>query len=161
MTQRLLALGLALAFALAQAPAAAAQQSRARALDDWSALQTLSPGQKLVVRTKDGDRLTGRFDSASDLLLNYEEDNGRKVSLTRESIKLVQLNRGKSRLNGALLGAAIGGGGGLAFGGWAYAQDDFNATIIAAPALLGAGIGAGIGAALGKGNKNETVYEAP
>lgn len=161
MTHRLLTLGLALAFALAQAPAVTAQQSRARALDDWSALQTLSRGQKVIVRTKDGDRLTGRFDSASDLLLNYEEDNGRKVSLTRESVKLVQLNRGKSRLNGALLGAAIGGGGGLALGGWAYAQDDFNATIIAAPALLGAGIGAGIGAALGKGNKNETVYEAP
>ena len=161
MTHRLVALGLALAFALAQAPAAAAQQSRARALDDWSALRTLSRGQKIVVRTKDGDRLTGRFDSASDLLLNYEEDNGRKVSLTRESVKLVQLNRGKSRLNGALLGAAIGGGGGLTLGGWAYAQDDFNASIIAAPALLGAGIGAGIGAALGKGNKNETVYEAP
>jgi hypothetical protein len=160
-THRLLTLGLALAFALAQAPAVAARQSRTRALDDWSALQTLSRGQKIVVRTKDGDRLTGRFDSASDLLLNYEEDNGRKVSLTRESVKLVQLNRGKSRLNGALLGAAIGGGGGLAIGGWAYAQDDFNATVIAAPALLGAGIGAGIGAALGKGNKNETVYEAP
>lgn len=158
---RLLTLGLALAFALAQAPAVAAQQSRARVLDDWSALQTLSRGQKIVVRTKDGDRLTGRFDSATDLLLNYEEDNGRKVSLTRESVKLVQLNRGKSRLNGALLGAAIGGGGGLALGGWAYAQDDFNAAIIAAPALLGAGIGAGIGAAFGKGNKNETVYEAP
>ena len=160
MTHRLLALGLALASVLALSPAPAAAQTR-RALDDWSALQTLSPGQKIVVRTMDGDRLTGRFDSANDLLLNYEEDNGRKVSLKRESIKLVQLNRGKSRLNGALVGAGIGGGGGLALGGWAYSLDDFNAGIIAAPALLGAGIGAGIGAALGKGNKNETVYEAP
>ncbi|HEX6182432.1 MAG TPA: hypothetical protein VFZ44_00880 [Pyrinomonadaceae bacterium] len=169
MTHRLLTLGLTLAFALAQAPSAAAQTKFAPAPArpaaappaDWSAVQALSPRQKIVVRTMDGDRLTGRFDSATDLLLNYEEDNGRKVSLKRESIKLVQINRGKSRLNSALLGAAIGGGGGLAIGGWAYAQDDFHPTIIAAPALLGAGIGAGIGAALGKGNKNETVYEAP
>ncbi len=122
MTQRLLALGLALAFALAQAPAASAQ-ARARSLDDWSAVQTLTPGQKLVVRTKDGDRLTGRFDSANDLLINFT-DGSRKVSLTRESIKLVQLDRGNSRAKAALFGFAVG-------------------------------------AATGKGNKNETIYEAP
>ncbi len=120
MTHRLLALGLALAFALAHGPAVAARQSRARVLDDWSALQTLSRGQKIVVRTKDGDRLTGRFDSASDLLLNYEEDNGRKVSLTRESVKLVQLDRGNSRGKGALFGAAVGAGAGFAFGAIFY-----------------------------------------
>jgi hypothetical protein len=157
-THRLLTLGLALAFALATAPAASAQTRRAA--DDWSAVQSLSAGQKIIVRTKDGDRLTGRFDSASDLVVNFTDD-GRKVSLTRESIKLVQLNRGKSRLNGALLGAAIGGGGGLIIGGSAYAQGDFNSAVVYGPGALGAGIGAGIGAALGKGNKNETIYEAP
>ncbi|MET0624220.1 MAG: LSm family protein [Pyrinomonadaceae bacterium] len=159
MRNRFFALGFALLLTFTQAaPAFAATP---RALDDWSALQTLSAGQRLVIRTKDGDRLTGRFDSVSDLLLNYVEDNGRKVSLRRESIKVVQLNRGKSRGKAALLGAVIGGGAGLALGGWAYAQDDFNAAIVYAPGALGAGIGAGIGAALGKGNKNETVYEAP
>jgi hypothetical protein len=156
-THRLLALGLALAFALAPGSAASAQTRRA--LDDWSALHSLTAGQKIIVRTKDGDRLTGRFDSASDLLLNYVEDNGRKVSLQRESIKLVQLNRGKSRGKAALLGAAIGGGAALAIGGWAYSQGDFHPSVVYGPGALGAGIGAGIGAALGKGNKNETVYE--
>lgn len=158
MTSRLFALGLALVFALGQARPAPAQTRRAP--DDWSAVQALAAGEKIVVRTKDGDRLSGRFDSASDLLINFTHD-GRKVSLTRESIRRVQLNRGKSRLNGALLGAAIGGGGGLAFGGWVYSYGDFNSVVVYGPGLLGAGIGAGIGAALGKGNKNETVYEAP
>lgn len=158
MRNRIFALGLALLLSLVQAPAAAAQTRRS--LGDWSAVEALTAGEKIVVRTKDGDRLSGRFDSATDLLLNFTRD-GRKVSLTRESIRLVQLNRGKSRLNGALLGAAIGGGGGLGFGGWVYSYGDFNSAVVYGPGLLGAGIGAGIGAAFGKGNKNETVYEAP
>ena len=161
MTQRLLACWLALAFALAQGPAAAAQ-TRARALDDWSAVQTLSPGRKIVVRTKDGDRLSGRFDSANDLLLNFT-DGRRKVSLTRESVKLVQLDRGNSRGKGALFGALIGAGAGFGFGAIFYFPDESDATGAALPvgAALGAGIGAAIGTATGKGNKNETVYEAP
>ena len=161
MTQRLIALGLVLAFALAQAHPASAQ-ARARALDDWSAVQALSAGQKIVVRTKDGDRLTGRFDSASDLLINFA-DGRRKVSLTRESIKLVQLDRGNSRGRGALFGALIGGAAGFAVGSILYFpyRDDMVDTTVPASAALGLAIGAGIGAATGKGNKNETVYEAP
>ena len=158
---RLLALGLALAFGLAQAPAATAQ-TRARALDDWSAVQALSAGQKLIVRTKDGDRLTGRFDSANDLLLNFT-DGRKKVSLTRESIKLVQLDRGNSRGKGVLVGALIGGAAGFAVGSILYFpfKDDMVDTTVPASAALGMAIGAGVGAATGKGNKNETVYEAP
>ena len=159
MTHRMLALAAALVFALACAPAADAQR-RAASPADWSAVQSLSPGQKIIVRTKDGDRLTGAFDSASDARIDVDDD-GRKISLTRESIKLVQLNRGKSRLNGALLGAAIGGAGGFGFGAWVHSYGDFNSSVIYGPGLLGTGIGACIGAALGKGNKNETIYEAP
>jgi hypothetical protein len=162
-TQKLPALWLALAFALAQGAAPAAAQTRAaRLLDDWSAVQTLSPGQKIVVRTKDGDRLTGRFDSANDLLVNFT-DGKRKVSLTRESIRRVQLDRGNSRVKGALFGALVGAGAGFGFGAIFYFPDESDATGAALPvgAALGAGIGAAIGTATGKGNKNETVYEAP
>jgi len=160
-TKGLFALGLALALVPALAAPAAAQ-TRARALDDWSAVQALSPGQKLVVRTKDGDRLTGRFDSANDLLINFT-DGKRKVSLTRESIKLVQLDRGNSRGKGALFGALVGGAAGFAVGSVLYFpfKDDMVDTTVPASAALGAAIGAGIGTATGKGNKNETVYEAP
>ena len=161
MTQRLLALGLALAFALAQGPAASAQTG-ARAHDDWSAVQTLSPGQKIIVRTKDGDRLSGRFDSANDLLLNFT-DGRKKISLTRESIKLVQLDRGNSRGKGMLFGFAVGAAAGFALGSAVYfpARNDIVGTTVPGCAAIGAAIGTGIGAATGKGNKNETVYEAP
>jgi hypothetical protein len=160
-TPRLLTLGLALAFALAQVPAASAQ-GRTRALDDWSAVQALSPGQKIIVRTKDGDRLSGRFDSANDLLINFT-DGKKKISLTRESVRLVQLDRGNSRGKGALFGALVGGAAGFAVGSILYFpfKDDMVDTTVPASAALGLAIGAGIGTATGKGNKNETVYEAP
>jgi len=160
-THRLLALGLALAFALAQGCPASAQ-TRARTLDDWSAVQTLSPGQKIVVRTKDGDRLSGSFDSANDLLINFT-DGKRKVSLTRESVRLVQLDRGNSRGKGALFGMLIGGAAGFAVGSALYFpfRDDMVGATVPVSAALGAAIGAGVGTATGKGNKNETVYEAP
>jgi hypothetical protein len=159
MRKRIHALTLALLLPLASGAPAAAQSRGAGG--DWSAVQALSPGAKIVVRTKDGDRLTGRFDSANDLLLNFTHD-GKKVSLTRESIRRVQLNRGKSRAKGALVGAAIGGGAGAGAGGIVVSKGDFIVgETIAGMAFIGAGIGAGIGAALGMGNKNETIYEAP
>ena len=161
MRNRLAALGLFLAVAPAQAPAAAFAQA-AQPRGDWAAVQALSPGQKISVKTKDGDRLDGRFESASDILIIFER-RGRKVSLTRDSIYLVQLDRGKSRTKGLLWGIAIGGGIGFAIGSGLYFpyRDDMVGTTVPALTALGAGIGAGIGGGFGKGNKNETVYEAP
>ena len=171
MTRRLLTLSLALAFALAPCAAPAAAQNKfapayakpaAPAPADWSAVQALSPGTKLVVRTKDGDRLTGRFESANDLLINFA-DGRRKISLTRESIRVVQLDRGNSRGRGTLIGAAIGAGAGFAVGSILYFpfKDDMVASTVPGFTGLGAAIGAGIGASTGKGRKNVTVYEAP
>jgi hypothetical protein len=148
-------------FALSQVtPSAFAQQSNARG--GWDALQALSQGEKIVVRTKDGDRLSGRFESASDILLIFTHD-GRKVSLNRDNIQRVQLNRGKSRLKGVLFGAAIGGGIGLGVGSVLYLPNrgEIVGSVVPGFAALGAGIGAGVGAALAKGNKNETIYDAP
>ena len=160
MTQRLLTLALAFAFALSSVAPAAAQTRRTT--DDWAAVQSLPAREKIVVRTKDGDRLTGRFDSATDLLINFT-DGRRKISLTRESIRRVQLDRGNSRLKGFLVGAAIGAGAGFAAGSILYFpyRDDMTGATVPVSATLGLAIGAGIGAATGKGNKNETVYEAP
>lgn len=161
MRHRIFALALALSAlsAAAFSPGASAQQGPGPR-GDWPAVQALTQGERIVVRLKEGDRLSGRFESATDLVLNFRH-GGRAVSLTRESILRVQLNRGKSRLNGALLGAGIGAGGGAAFGGYLYSLGDFNGTTIPGFSVIGAGIGAGIGAAIGKGNKNETIYEAP
>ncbi|MDQ3805314.1 MAG: hypothetical protein M3416_15980 [Acidobacteriota bacterium] len=158
-----LSLTLALVCALAPALGVSAQQRRAASAGrDWSAVEALAPGEKLVVRTKDGDRLAGRFVRATDLLLVVRHDET-EMSLVRDNVRLVQLNRGKSRLKGALFGAAIGGGAGFAAGAVVYFpyRDDIAGVTVPAFTGLGAAIGAGIGAALAKGNKNVTVYEAP
>lgn len=158
MRNRLFALGLALLFALAQAaPALAASPAPAA---DWSAVQAIAAGTKVSVRTKDGDRLTGRFESASDSNISFTHD-GRGVSLTRESIRRVEVARGKNRLTGALVGAGVGGGVGTGAGAYLLSRTD-HLTNAAMPTggVIGAGVGAAFGAAFGLGTKYETVYEA-
>ena len=129
MTNRLFALGLALVLTLSQAaPALAATPAPAA---DWTAVRTLSPGEKVAVSTMDGDRLKGRFESATDADINFTHE-GRKVTLRRDSIKRVEVGR-PNRLKGALIGAGVGGG---------------------------AGAGALFGAAVGMGTDYSTVYES-
>ena len=160
MRARIFALGLALTVALAGITPAAAQD--ASSTGDWAAVRALASGEKVVVRTADAGRKTGRFDSADDLQLVITR-GGRRVAYARDRVRLVQINHGTSRAKGALVGAAIGGGGGLAIGGGIYdsADGDFVGAFVPAVALVGAGIGAGIGALFGKGSKNVTIYEAP
>ena len=167
MKTRFFALGLALALVMTQAaPALAAGKKTAAAATtppaDWSAVQAIPRGEKIVLRMKDGQRREGRFESASDLLVNIVRD-GSSMSVERERIWRVSRKGGMSRANGALWGAAIGGGSGAVTGGVLYdaANGDFVESFVPVVALLGAGIGAGIGALFGKGKKDITIYEAP
>jgi hypothetical protein len=158
MTNRLFALTLALLFTFTQAGTAAARTPEAPAAD-WTAVQTLSSGQKVRVSTKDGDRLKGRFESANETDINFTHE-GRKVTLRRDSIKRVEVGH-RNRLNGALLGAGVGGGAGTGVGfGLVGASDHFDMTTIPTGAFVGAGIGAAIGAAAGLGTDYDTVYES-
>jgi hypothetical protein len=159
MRTKLFALLTALAIALSQAGAAAAQNKNAHG--DWSDVQSIAPGAEIAVRTKDGDRLTGRFADATTDALNFTHD-GKRVTLTRESVRSVKISRGKKRLTGALVGAGFGGGVGLGAGGYLVAHDsNYGGNALAGFSLLGAGIGAGIGAAFGFGKNYDSVYEAP
>src|SRR5918993_2376988 len=156
MKTRFFALGLALALVMTQAaPALAAGKKTAAATPppaDWSAVQAIPRGEKIVLRMKDGQRYEGRFESANDLLVNIVR-HGTSMSIERDRIRRVSQKGGMSRTNGALWGAAIGGGSGALTGGILYdaANGDFVESFAPACALLGAGIGAGIGALFGKG----------
>jgi hypothetical protein len=157
MTNRHFALALALLLTLAPAATAAAKTPNAPAAD-WSAVQALTPGEKVAVSTKDGDRLKGRFESASDTDINFTHD-GRRVTLRRDSIRRVEIGR-SNRLMGALVGAAVGGGAGAGTGTFLLSRTDhLTMTAIPAGLAIGAGAGAAVGAALGLGTDYETVYE--
>ena len=157
MTNRLFALTLALIFTLAPAATASAKTTPAPA--DWSALQSLSPGEKVRVSTRDGDRLKGRFESATETEINFTEE-GRKVTLKRDQVKRVEVGH-KNRWKGALLGAGVGGGAGAGTGAALLSRTD-HLTMRAIPVglFIGAGAGAAFGAATGLGIDYETVYES-
>ena len=157
MRNSIFALTLALLFALAPSPSVSAATPGPAA--DWSAVRTLSPGEKVAVSTKDGDRLKGRFESASEAEINFTHD-GRKVTFRREHVGRVEVGR-RDRLKGALVGAGVGAGAGTGAGfGLVGASDHFEMSTIPAGAFVGAGIGAAVGAAVGLGTKYETVYES-
>ena len=157
MRNRLFALTLALLFALA--PSAQALAATPQPAADWSAVQTLSAGDKVRVSTRDGDRLKGRFESATDTDINFTED-GRRVTLRRDQIKRVELGH-KNRWKGALLGAGVGGGAGAGAGTYLLSRTDhLTMTAIPAGLAIGAGAGAAFGAAVGLGTDYETVYES-
>lgn len=80
-------------------------------------------------------------------------------ALVQHSIGRVQVNRGRARLKGALIGAGIGGGVGTAGGGYLVARGA-NVPALVGGSVLGAAAGAGIGAAIGLGTNYDTVYEA-
>jgi hypothetical protein len=159
MRTKLFALLSALVIALANAGVAAAQNRNAHG--NWSDVQSIAPGAEIAVRTKDGDRLTGRFADSTGEAINFTRD-GKRVTLTRESIRSVKISRGRNRLKGALVGAGIGGGAGAGAGGFVVAHSDhFGGTPLPVGIAVGAGAGAAIGAALGLGKNYDTVYEAP
>ena len=157
MRTRFFALTAAIIFALAQVPAAHARDNT-KATADWSSVQSLTPGQKIAVRTKDGDRLKGRFESAPETDVNFTE-GGRKVTLRRDQIRRVEIERGKKRWQGALVGAGAGGGLGAAGGGYLVARG-MNVPALVGGTLVGVGVGEAVGAAVGLGTNYETVYEA-
>lgn len=151
------ALGLALFLTLIHAAPARAATPAAPA--DWAAVQSLSPGERVAVSTKDGDRLKGRFDSATETDVTFTHD-GRRVTLRRDSIRRVGVGH-RNRLRGALVGAGVGGGAGTGIGtGLIAASDHFGRSIIPTGTVVGAGVGAAVGAAVGLGTRYDTIYEA-
>ncbi len=160
MRTKLFALGLALALAAGAATPAAAQDASVRG--NWSAVQALTSGEKVVVRTDTGDKFTGRFARANDTSLTITRD-GREMPIARGDIGSVSYPGGTSRAKGALVGAGIGGGAGLGFGVGFYqsGHGEFVKSVIPGFGLLGAGIGAGLGAAFGMGKRDVRIYEAP
>ncbi len=151
------ALCMSLVFALAPLTHAVAQTTNGQG--NWSAVQTLSSGDKLNIEMKSGERIEGKFSSATDATLAVKQD-GKSTTLDRADIRRVSRTHGSSRTKWALIGAGVGGGAGAGAGGYAIARGSENVGFIPGGAALGAAIGAGIGAAIGKSKRSVVIYES-
>jgi len=149
-----------LAFFLILLTAAASHTALAQSgAGSWDAVKAVYTDTKLEVRLTSGETVKGKMIDATDATLALLED-GRRVEVPRDRVQRVYAEGKRSVKRTTLIGAAVGGGGGLGIGLAAFGQGDMTRSIITAPAIAGAGIGAGIGALLGlRRSKPVMIYE--
>ena len=137
---------------------------RAVEKSDWSSLKQIAAGQTIKVIVKDGTSSQGDFQSATEDALVLRVAGGDR-SIARDTIRRVSLKMNGHRGKHALIGAAIGAGGGLG-AGIAIDNDCSPNSIVCTgnkgKAILTPGfalIGAGVGALLPAGGWRE-IYRA-
>jgi hypothetical protein len=153
--QALLILYMVPAFALAQ-----------QASDPWNNLKKLATGQPIHVVSNDGKSYSGHFQSVRDDGLVFRV-GGEEQTLGRQDILRVSTVSASHRTRNALIGAAIGVGGGLAiaagcnasYNSQGYTQNRCMEVIAPTGAAVGGGVGAGIGALVSKSGWHD-VYRA-
>jgi len=132
-------------------------------LASWENLRQLSSGQKIQVVQKDMKSWTGSFAGVSDESVSLKVRHAAKA-VSRADVLRVSRPGGR-RLRNALIGAAIGGGAGVAAGAAAFGcrKNSFVPCIGrgAAAAIIG-GTGVVIGGGVGAAIPGSTViYRAP
>jgi hypothetical protein len=153
---------LLLAAALLLPSVASAQNSSASS--DWAALNTVTSGSKLVVKTKDGRSFEGRLSGVSDSALSLSVKN-KPVELRREDVRSVYRIGKNSATKATLIGMGVGAGAGAAIGAAADSSSEglegFDAALTAGLTVVGAGVGALTGYLIGRGGSKRTlIYEA-
>jgi hypothetical protein len=140
-------------------PAALAQQP---AIDDWNAVQSLSPDQEIVVSLKNGNEVKGKFldAGASELTITRK---GKHESFAKDIISQIHQVKGKAKKGMfALIGAGVGAGAGFGIGQSKNGPNvDDGGIYPVVGTLLGTGIGAVSGFFIGQTRRNrELVYQA-
>ena len=152
-----------LAAALLLLPSVAFAQNSG-ASSDWAALNTVTSGSKLVVKTKDGRSFEGRLSGVSDAALSLSVKD-KPVELKREDVQSVHRIGKNSATKATLIGMGVGAGAGAAIGAAADSSSDgfekIDHAVTAGLTVVGAGVGAGVGYLIGRrGNKRVLIYEA-
>lgn len=131
-------------------------------LNDWSRLNSLEFGSKLVVKLKNGKSVEGKLNSVSDLLLVVNVKNLNQ-ELKRDDVLTVHRVTKKSATKATLIGAGVGGGTGAVIGAVGGRESDFDKldqAVTAGLTIIGAGVGAIGGYFIGRsGRKKELIYE--
>jgi hypothetical protein len=141
----------------------ASGQTSTVAANDWSRLNSVSPGTKLEIKLKSGKTIGGELNNVSDSGLSVSA-KGKSVDLKREDVSAVYQVTKKSATKGALIGLGVGAGVGLGVGLSGRSNDGFQKIENAATAgltVLGAGAGALVGYLVGRsGRKKDLIYQA-
>jgi hypothetical protein len=153
---------LLLAAALLLPSVASAQNSSASS--DWAALNTVTSGSKLGVKTKDGRSFEGRLSGVSDSALTLSVKD-KPVELKREDVQSVYRIGKNSATKATLIGMGVGAGAGAAIGAAADSSSDgfekIDHAVTAGLTVVGAGVGALTGYLIGRGGSKRTlIYEA-
>ena len=127
----------------------------------WAGVERVPPGEKLLVKLKDGKKLKGRLASVSDTGLTLSRKN-KTMDVDREKVQQIFRLMPKSATKSALIGAGAGAAGGSAIGAVA-GRDAFIKTAASVPigATLFGGIGGVGGYAVGKARRKRVlIYDA-
>ena len=132
-------------------------------LNDWSRLNSLEFGSKLVVKLKNGKSVEGKLNSVSDSLLVVNVKNSNQ-ELKRDDVLSVHRVTTKSATKATLIGAGVGAGTGAVIGAVGGSESDFDKldqAVTAGLTIIGAGVGAVTGFLIGRsGRKRELIYQA-
>jgi hypothetical protein len=135
-----------------------------QALSNWSNVENLKAGTKIVVRTKNGREFVGTKRQSTDDTLFMEAkfvvQGVRTISLSKDEIQ--EVRKKKSTFFYPLLGLAIGIGVGIAVGSTADhpGTDDPDLGKILG-GVLGGGIGLTAGEGISRRPKTKQIYVAP
>ncbi len=129
--------------------------------DKWKVIQGISTGQRLVVDTRDGKTIKGKFQSGDEQKMSLLK-SGKLMDISKDDIKRIYAGKKKRSILGGVLG---GLGGMLLLGGAANAasgdsdSDSYGGMVAGGVGLFG---GAILGGKLGaKTQKAWLIYEAP
>ncbi len=147
-----------------------AQATDPSATGMWAGVEKVPPGEKLIVKLKDGKKVKGTLSSISDTGLTLARGN-RTPDLERENVlqvyRLVRKSAGTATRWGAISGALIGGVLGLALygadAGPFYGENESVGALlgsVAGTGAIGAGVGGASGYALGSRKARVLIYDA-
>lgn len=128
----------------------------------WQGVESLQLRSPLLVVLKRGDRIDGRFKSVTGADLTLTDSAGREFSVPKSAIETIARKVGDEVGNGALIGAGVGFGAGLAVLAVVASEDGYvlPSAKWGAPLLL-SGFGSLVGMLVDRNHeRDQLVYLA-
>src|SRR5262249_1178507 len=121
-----------LLMALTAAPLGVLAQTVSDSARDWAAVMTVHPGEKLVVKLRDGKSVEGTLSIVSDPPLTIHRNN-RTIDLYQANILRVYRVTGISAAASTLIGTGVEAGGGAALGAATWKREEVPAPFFGGP----------------------------